>query len=51
MIGERVLSEILRSTQDDNLIELTGQPNGVYLYRVMKEDGELVGEGKVVIQK
>jgi hypothetical protein len=32
-------------------INLSGQPNGVYLYRVIKETGELVGEGKVVIEK
>ena len=32
-------------------INLEGQPNGVYLYRVMKQTGEFVGSGKVLIQK
>jgi hypothetical protein len=37
--------------QDDNTIDLSGQPSGVYLYRVMDASGALVGEGKFVIQK
>lgn len=47
VLGECVFKEILRSTQDDNRIELN-QPNGIYLYRVLNEDGSLIGEGKVV---
>ncbi len=50
VIGECVLTQILRSTQDDNLIEFN-QPNGVYFYRVVNEEGGLVGSGKVVIEK
>jgi hypothetical protein len=41
----------LRSAQGDNLINLKGQPNGLYFYRVSKSDGSLIGEGKIVIQK
>ncbi len=33
----------------DNLIDLSDKPNGIYLYKVFKETGELVGEGKVII--
>ncbi len=51
VLGEKVLKETLRSTQGDNLINLIGEPNGIYLYRVIAQDGSLVGEGKVVIQK
>jgi hypothetical protein len=51
ILGENVLNETLRSTQDDNLINLTNQPNGVYFYRVLSENGGLIGEGKVVIEK
>jgi uncharacterized repeat protein (TIGR03803 family) len=58
VMGEKVLTQILsrrdrfgRSAQDDNLIDLTKQPNGVYFYRVLQEDGSLIGEGKVIIQK
>ncbi len=32
-------------------INLGEQPNGIYLYRVLKDNGELVGEGKVVIER
>jgi Secretion system C-terminal sorting domain len=51
MLGEKVLTETLRSTQGDNLINLAGQPNGVYLGRVISETGALVGEGKVIIDR
>jgi len=51
VLGGRVLAETLRSAQGDNLINLTGQPNGIYLYRVTNESGNLIGEGKVVIEK
>ncbi len=50
VLGEKVYSEILRSAQDDNLIKLN-QPNGIYLYCVVAEDGSLIGEGKVIIEK
>ena len=59
VMGERVLKQILRSTQpartgtggDDKTIDLSGQPNGVYFYRVLREDGSVLGSGKVVVEK
>ncbi len=59
VLGEKVLKQILRSTQpartgtggDDKVIDLTNQPNGIYLYRVISDTGNLIGEGKVIIQK
>ncbi len=51
MMGEKVTVATLKQVQGDNLIDLTNEPNGLYLYRVISEDGSLVGEGKVVIQK
>ena len=51
ILGEQVLTETLRSTQGDNIVDITNQPNGVYLYRVIANNGELIGEGKMVIQK
>jgi uncharacterized repeat protein (TIGR03803 family) len=59
VLGENVFTEIpvrpgtggLHFVQNDNLIKLTMQPDGVYLYRVVKEDGSLEGEGKLIIQK
>jgi SprB repeat/Secretion system C-terminal sorting domain len=32
-------------------IDLSNQPNGVYFYRVLYENGGLIGEGKVIIDK
>lgn len=59
VLGEQVLKHILRSTQparagtggDDNRIDLTNQPNGIYFYRVVNNDGSVLGSGKVIIQK
>lgn len=51
MLGEKVLTETLRYAQGDNSIDLTGQPNGIYLYRVITETGSLIGQGKLIIQK
>lgn len=50
ILGERVYSQfnILNSTFN---IDLSSQPSGVYLYRVLNIDGSLCGEGKLIIQK
>jgi hypothetical protein len=50
VLGEEVYSQynIPNSTFTVNLFSL---PNGVYLYRVLNEEGSPIGEGKVVIQK
>jgi Secretion system C-terminal sorting domain len=51
VMGQNVLTETLRYTQGDNIINLSNQPNGVYFYRVLGENRSLIGEGKVIIQK
>jgi uncharacterized repeat protein (TIGR03803 family) len=54
VLGEKVNVEMLNPLacgQGDNLIDLSGQANGVYFYRLVSETGELIGEGKIVIQK
>ncbi len=51
VMGECVFKEILRFTQDDNLIDIANQPNGIYLYRVIDASGGSVGEGKFVVEK
>jgi len=51
VMGQCVFKQILRPVQDDNLIDLSNQPSGIYLYRVISDEGNLIGEGKVVIQK
>ncbi len=50
-MGQTILTQILRSAQDDKVIDLTGRPNGVYFYRVLNEGGSVLGSGKVIIQK
>lgn len=55
VLGEQVYNATLKQVQGDNSINLNGQPNGIYLYRVISEtglaSGEVIGEGKLVIQK
>ena len=51
VLGEKVLTEILRTVHDDKVISISKQPNGVYFYRVLNENGNLLGQGKIVIQK
>lgn len=50
MLGEEVYSQSLPQSQNST-INLTGQPNGVYFYRVVTEMDNLVGKGKVVVQR
>jgi hypothetical protein len=53
MLGERVYSNsyqpIAISHQPIN-IDLSSEPSGIYLYRVLTESGELLGTGKFVIK-
>ncbi len=51
VLGRKVTFATLNQVQDDNLIDLSNQPNGVYLYRVIANNGNVLGEGKLVIQK
>jgi uncharacterized repeat protein (TIGR03803 family) len=58
VLGQSILTEILPclpnwqgSAQDDKVMDLSNQPNGVYLYRVIANNGDLIGEGKLVIQR
>ncbi|HXB12925.1 MAG TPA: T9SS type A sorting domain-containing protein, partial [Bacteroidia bacterium] len=50
MLGEKIYDEALRQAQGDNTIDLGEKSSGVYLYRVISENGNLIGEGKFVIQ-
>ena len=49
VLGQGVLTETLRCTKSDNLINLGDKPSGVYFYRVINDNGGLIGEGKFVI--
>lgn len=46
-----VYSANISQGQTTNGINISSQPNGLYLYRVLTETGKLVGEGKVVVNK
>lgn len=57
MMGQRIYSEALRPTsfrgrqaQGDIQIDLSNQPAGIYLYRIVSEKGEAIGTGKLIIQ-
>ncbi len=49
VLGEEVENEELKATSNE--IDLSAQPNGVYLYRVISQSGSLIGEGKVVVER
>lgn len=52
MLGEKVYTVLMPQTPKGALsqIDLTGKSAGIYLYRVITETGDLVSEGKFVIQ-
>ena len=47
VLGEEIYQTMLISNTTQ--INLNERPNGVYFYRVLKETGELVGSGKLII--
>ena len=51
LLGEKVFTRNLSTTKGTNQINVSNQPNGVYLYRVISESGDLLGEGKITLQK
>jgi uncharacterized repeat protein (TIGR03803 family) len=55
VLGEKVYSNYRLANPDsyresNYQIDLSSQPNGVYLYRVISTGGALIGEGKIVKQ-
>ena len=50
LLGEKVYSK-LSIVNSPLSIDLRNLPNGIYLYRVIKKDGSLLGDGKLIIQK
>ncbi len=53
VLGEKVCTTNLNSNNGGtSTINISSQPNGIYLYRVIsKDNGNLVGEGKIVLNK
>lgn len=51
ILGEQVYHETMKQVQEDNAINTSNLPNGIYLYKVINETGSLVGEGKILLAK
>jgi len=51
ILGEKVYTKNLSTTKGVNTINVNNQPNGVYLYRIISDNGNLLGEGRISIQK
>ncbi len=51
VLGEKVYSSNYSLSTNHHSLNLSDQPNGIYLYRVLNADGSLLGEGKMIIQK
>ncbi len=51
VLGEKVYSNPFTFNNSQFTIDLSSQPNGIYFYRVIEEEGGLAGEGKLIINK
>ncbi len=53
ILGQKVYSSLLLQTPNGTLnkINLSQQPNGLYFYRVLNETGNVISNGKFVIDK
>jgi GH25 family lysozyme M1 (1,4-beta-N-acetylmuramidase) len=51
VLGEKLYSNPLTINNSPLTINISNQSNGVYLYRVITDSGNLIGEGKLIIQK
>lgn len=51
VLGEKMYSTILNQAQQNYQIDLSSQPNGIYIYRVISANSGLVGQGKLIFQK
>jgi len=50
-LGEKVFLYQELGTRSQLLINISNQANGIYLYRVISEKGELIGSGKLLIER
>lgn len=48
VLGEKVYSRVICNSQF--VIDLN-QPSGIYLYRILNEEGSVLGSGKIIVQK
>jgi hypothetical protein len=50
VLGEKVYSDNYSLSTTHYSLDLSSQPAGIYLYGVISNTGELIGEGKLIIQ-
>jgi uncharacterized repeat protein (TIGR03803 family) len=50
ILGQEVYSQFTIHNAQFS-INISSEPSGIYLYRVLTENGNLIGEGKLIIQK
>lgn len=58
ILGKQVHSQVIvpvfspngSSWQTTFTVDLSNQPNGIYFYRMLHEDGSLVGDGKLMVE-
>lgn len=51
VLGEKVTIDMLNQVQRNYELDFSNQPAGVYFYRIVSNSGQLIGEGKLIIQK
>ena len=51
VLGAKVYSAMLNQVQHDYELNLSAQPSGIYLCRIIGTTGNLIGQGKIVIEK
>jgi uncharacterized repeat protein (TIGR03803 family) len=51
VLGEKILSSVLNIQNPKFNIDLSGQPEGIYYYRILDNTGSLLSEGKLSIVK
>jgi hypothetical protein len=51
VLGKQVCNSQITTLSSQFTIDLSSQPSGIYLYRVITNNGDLIGEGKLMIEK
>jgi hypothetical protein len=49
MFGENIYNTEFNTTTTQ--IEISDQPSGIYLYRILNSNGELVQSGKMMVER
>jgi hypothetical protein len=50
ILGEKVFTESVSGVEGKYIFDLSSQPSGIYLYRIIDENKELIKDGKFVIE-